>query len=94
MYVFMCVNPLSRARMLASGHRSYAYSKRLVGSRVPLLETKLDRGVRILWSQLRRDREKPAIIVSGDCWGISPYLCTCTCTCTCTYTHSNNQACP
>ncbi|KAJ1438787.1 hypothetical protein B484DRAFT_444367 [Ochromonadaceae sp. CCMP2298] len=59
----MCMNPLSRMRMLASGHRSYAYSKRLVGSRVPLLETKLDRGVRILWSQLRRDREKPAIII-------------------------------
>ncbi|KAJ1437479.1 hypothetical protein B484DRAFT_392733, partial [Ochromonadaceae sp. CCMP2298] len=53
----------SRMRMLASDHRSYAYSKRLVGSRVPLLETKLDRGVRILWSQLRRGREKPAIII-------------------------------
>ncbi|KAJ1382038.1 hypothetical protein B484DRAFT_426206, partial [Ochromonadaceae sp. CCMP2298] len=53
----------SRMRMLASGHRSYAYSKRLVGSRVPLLETKLDSGMRILWSQLRRDREKPAIII-------------------------------
>ncbi|KAJ1389733.1 hypothetical protein B484DRAFT_459657, partial [Ochromonadaceae sp. CCMP2298] len=59
----MFINPLSRMRMLASGHRSYAYSKRLVGSRVPLLETKLDRGMRILWSQLRRGREKPAIII-------------------------------
>ncbi|KAJ1388879.1 hypothetical protein B484DRAFT_459747, partial [Ochromonadaceae sp. CCMP2298] len=57
------INPLSRMRMLACDHRSYAYSKRLVGSRVPLLETKLDRGVRILWSQLRRGREKPAIII-------------------------------
>jgi hypothetical protein len=61
------INPLSRMRMLASDHRSYAYSKRLVGSRVPMWETKLDRGVRILWTQLRRGVEKPAIIVSGHC---------------------------
>jgi hypothetical protein len=58
-------SPISRVQMLAGGHRSKAYCKRLVGTRMPMWETKLDRGVRILWTQLRRGVEKPAIIVSG-----------------------------
>ncbi|KAJ1443799.1 hypothetical protein B484DRAFT_277074 [Ochromonadaceae sp. CCMP2298] len=53
----------SRVQMLAGGHRSKAYCQRLVGTRVPMWETKLDRGVRILWTQLRRGVEKPAIII-------------------------------
>ncbi|KAJ1416958.1 hypothetical protein B484DRAFT_151742 [Ochromonadaceae sp. CCMP2298] len=60
-----------RVQMLASGHRSYAYSKRLVDTTLPrgvhLRETKLNKGMRILWTQLRRGVEKPAILVSGDC---------------------------
>ncbi|KAJ1443989.1 P-loop containing nucleoside triphosphate hydrolase protein [Ochromonadaceae sp. CCMP2298] len=53
----------SRVQMLAGGRRSKAYCKRLVGTRVPMWETKLDGGVRILWTQLRRGVEKPAIII-------------------------------
>ncbi|KAJ1431827.1 hypothetical protein B484DRAFT_38859 [Ochromonadaceae sp. CCMP2298] len=53
----------SRVQMLAGGHCSRAYCKRLVGTRVPMWETKLDRAVRILWTQLRRGVEKPAIII-------------------------------
>ncbi|KAJ1399137.1 hypothetical protein B484DRAFT_250323 [Ochromonadaceae sp. CCMP2298] len=53
--------------MLASGHRSYAYSKRLVDTTLPrgvhLRETKLNKGMRILWTQLRRGVEKPAILI-------------------------------
>jgi hypothetical protein len=72
--------------MLAGGHRSKAYCKRLVGTRVPMWETKLDAGVRILWTQLHRGLEKPAIMVSG-CYE-TPYICACSCSCS--YPHTSN----
>lgn len=54
---------LARIKMLSSGHRSYAYAKRLEGCKYPLFETKLDAGMRILWTQLHRDREDRSIMV-------------------------------
>jgi hypothetical protein len=76
----------SRVQMLAGGHRSKAYCKRLVSTRVPMWETKLDAGVRILWTQLRRGVEKPAIMVSGGFE--TTYICACSCSCT--HTSNNN----
>jgi hypothetical protein len=45
-----------RVLQLASGQRSYALSKRLKHCSVPVYETKLDKGQRILWSQILRQR--------------------------------------
>jgi hypothetical protein len=79
--------------MLAGGHRSKAYCKRLVGTRVPMWETKLDAGVRILWTQLRRGVEKLAILVSGgyETPNICCCCCFCSCFCFCSCTHTSNN---
>jgi hypothetical protein len=53
-----------RLVQLADGQRSYALSKRLQGSSYPLYETKLDRGVRILWTKVERDGRE-SILVSA-----------------------------
>lgn len=53
-----------RIERLAQGERSYMLAKRLKGCNSPVFETKLDRGQRILWTQLRRKNENPSIIVS------------------------------
>ena len=53
-----------RIERLAQGERSYMLAKRLKGCSSPVFEAKLDAGQRILWTQLRRIRENPSIIVS------------------------------
>ena len=51
-----------RVEQLASGQRSYALCKRLMGSTRPIFESKLDAGQRILWTLLRQG-EKQSILV-------------------------------
>jgi len=46
-----------RIDQLSQGLRSYALSKRLQGSDQPIYESKLDAGMRILWTPLRRDED-------------------------------------
>lgn len=54
---------------LSTGRRSYALSKRLKGTTHPIYETKLDSGMRILWTQLRRQSEAPSLII----WFVSKH---------------------
>jgi hypothetical protein len=59
----------SKIEELSTGRRSYALSKRLKGTTHPIYETKLDSGMRILWTQLRRESEVPSIII----WFVSKH---------------------
>jgi hypothetical protein len=56
---------LKRIQQLAEGQRSYALSKRLqyVGA-CPMFESKLDKGMRILWTLLERDRKHSILVRS------------------------------
>jgi hypothetical protein len=54
---------LKRVTQLADGQRSYALSKRLKHCSYPVYETKLDKGMRILWTKLQRV-DKGSILVS------------------------------
>jgi len=60
---------LRRIEELARGHRSYAYSKRLIGCSHPLFEAKLDAGMRIMWTELHRQGEAPSIMI----WFVSKH---------------------
>lgn len=54
--------------LLAQGNRTYALSKRLKHCcEVPIYETKLDAGQRILWTQLRRGDLQRHLLVSVHC---------------------------
>jgi hypothetical protein len=54
---------MARTAQLAAGDRSYALSKRLQGCEYPMFETKLGRGMRVLWTQTRCDG-KGSVLVS------------------------------
>jgi hypothetical protein len=53
-----------KVALLAQGNRTYALSKRLKHCAVPIFETKLDAGQRILWTQLARGESQLHLLVS------------------------------
>jgi hypothetical protein len=55
---------LNRLEKILSGSRTYSVAKRLAGCDYSVFEAKLDRGTRVLWSELRRLGENPLIFVS------------------------------
>ena len=58
-YKHMCLKRLIR---LAKGDRSYAMSKRLKHIDTPIFETKLDKGMRILWTHIKRAGEDHIVV--------------------------------
>jgi hypothetical protein len=52
-----------KVALLAQGNRTYALSKRLKHCAVPIFETKLDAGQRILWTQLARGESQRHLLV-------------------------------
>ena len=54
---------------LCAGHTSYAMSKQLKGTKhIPVFESKLDKGQRILWSRILRDQQASILV-----WRISKH---------------------
>lgn len=59
---------IMRLEKILSGVRTYSVAKPLKGCDHPVFEAKLDPGVRILWTELRRKGDDPLIFVSRCCF--------------------------